>query len=139
MNTEEAKNKINDLLDQIAEKHKDDPKVFHFKELNMATLEQGMYNVEKHKTPCTEIKIGYDLHNEFLQNFPKFIGYIDKVDYEVFSELSHKINSIIEYGDIKFRNAKVTFVCKKGVYYMEDDEILFLSEHDHIFCRGVRE
>jgi len=86
--------------------------VFYFKEVNAAVLEKGRYEIEKHRIYLREIKIGCDLHLEYSKNAPHFLDYC---------------------------SAKVTLVEEKNSYNIKPNEILFLSDIDSIYARGIKE
>jgi len=97
------------------------PHVFNFEKISSEVLETGRSQVEQYRLLLQEIRVGHDLHDEFLKRFPESLG-------EALYEDTHI-----------YMGTKVTFVRSKDeTYYMKPNELLFLSESDHIYVRGIK-
>jgi len=97
------------------------PHVFNFEKISLVVLATGRYQVEQYRLLLREIRVGYDLQNEYIKCFPQSLG-------EALYENTHI-----------YMGTRVTFIkSKEETYYMKPNELLFLSEFDHIYVRGIK-
>lgn len=109
-----------DSIDQVVEN-----KEFYFKQINLAVLENCKYQVEKWRVRIVEVKIGYALQNEFT----KFIC----------SSPCQYVSNPDDICKMKIFGVSITFpVVNEETYYMKPNEILFISENDSIYARGIK-
>lgn len=101
-----------------------------FKNLTRVIISEGIYEVEKYGVRVKEIRIGSELHNDFLKLFP---DYLEQLKTNILDEKN--LDNLMMFG-----SAKIEFVLyNKETYYMKPNEILFLSDDDSVFCRMKKE
>ena len=99
-------------------------KHFLFEHINLDVFAKGKFILEQQRVSVTEIRIGVDLHNEFLK-----IAMGPAVHRTLIDEASQQY-------EFKVLGIEIKFPIDKDVYYMKPDEILFLSIFDHLYARG---
>lgn len=105
--------------------------IFYFERINLAMLENGRYQVEKWRTKLTEIKIGHQLYNEFLE--------FSATDPCQSVTCQYVEGEGKDLDNMTFYNAKITFVhAEDETYYMKPNEVLFLSAHDTVYARAIK-